>query len=105
MAILSTQTIKERLVPLLQKSSAKKVILFGSYASGKATRRSDLDLMIIADTEKRFFNRHDDFLEIYAAFKGCGVDLLIYTPEEFSAIAHRRFIQDILQQGEVLYEC
>lgn len=102
---IGKQKIKEQLLPLLQKSSVKKVILFGSYATGKATRRSDLDLLIIMDTQKRFFNRHDDFEDIYEAFKGFAVDLLIYTPEELERISHRRFIKDILNQGEVVYEC
>ncbi len=105
MKTVSKQKIKAQLLPLIRKNSVKKVILFGSYATGKATRKSDLDLLIIMDTHKRFFNRHDDFEDIYQAFKGLAIDLLIYTPEELERISHRPFIREILHQGEVMYEC
>lgn len=62
-------------------------------------------MLIIMDTQKRFFNRHDDFEDIYNEFKGLAVDLLIYTPDELEGISHRPFIKDILHQGEVIYEC
>jgi uncharacterized protein len=104
MKYLDKNLIKARLIPILQRSKAKKAILFGSVAIGEATRRSDLDVMIIMDTEKRFFFRHDDFYDIYEEFQGISVDLLIYTPEEIEKIRHRRFIKDILQKGEIIYE-
>lgn len=97
-------TIIERLRPVLHKSGAYKCILFGSFAGNTATRRSDLDLMILQDTEKRFFDRHDDFQAIHDAFPNLAIDLLIYTPDELKNIQHRRFIRDILSRGEVIYE-
>jgi len=97
--------IKELLFPIFQKHKVKKAFLFGSYASGKETRKSDLDLMIVMDTSKRFFDRYDQFEEIYNTFKGCAVELLIYTPEELKEISHRHFINDILYKGKIIYEC
>lgn len=97
--------IKELLAPIFQKSKVKKAFLFGSYASGKETRKSDLDLMIIMNTSKRFFERYDQFDEIYNTFKGYAIDLLIYTPEELEKISHRKFIKDILCKGKIIYEC
>jgi predicted nucleotidyltransferase len=88
--------IKELLTPIFQKSEVKKAFLFGSYAIGKETKRSDLDLMIIMDTDERFFEWYDKFNEIYSTFKGYAVDLLIYTPEELEKISHRPFIRNIL---------
>ncbi len=104
MSIMNKQEIIERLRNLLRKSTAQKAILLGSLAEGKASRRSDLDLMILQDTEKRFFDRHDDFQEIHDAFPGTSIDLLIYTPDELNNIRHRRFIQNILTRGEVIHE-
>ena len=97
--------IKESLDPIFQKSKVKKAFLFGSYATGKETKRSDLDLMIIMNTSKRFFERYDQFDEIYNTFKGYAIDLLIYTPEELEKISHRKFIKDILYKGKIIYEC
>lgn len=47
--------IRELLSPVFARNNVKKVILFGSFARGLETRKSDLDLMIIMETEKRFF--------------------------------------------------
>ena len=97
--------IKELLTPIFQKSKVKKAFLFGSYATGKETKKSDIDLMIIMETSKRFFERYDQFDEIYSTFKGYAVELLIYTPEELDEISHRHFINDILYKGKIIYEC
>jgi len=104
MSGMDKNSIIERLIPLLQKSKARKAILFGSLATGRASRRSDLDLMIVMDTEKRFFDRHDEFQEIFDSFPGLAIDLLIYTPEELERIRHRRFIRDIFSKGKVIHE-
>ena len=61
--------------------------------------------MIIMNTSKRFFERYDQFDEIYNTFKGYAIDLLIYTPEELNRIAHRPFIRQILTEGRIIYEC
>jgi predicted nucleotidyltransferase len=46
--------IKELLLPLFKTRQSKKVILFGSYAKGCHSKKSDLDLLIITETEKLF---------------------------------------------------
>ena len=86
------------------EKKVKKAILFGSMARGTESKRSDLDLLIIVDTDKRFFDRYDDFIDIYDKLPGWLVDLLIYTPKEFEAISHRKFIQTIIKEGKTIYE-
>ena len=97
--------IKMLMTPVFKKIGAKKVILFGSYSRGSETRKSDLDLMIVMNTDKRFFDRYEQFEPIQTMIKNRSVDLLIYTPEELSHIAHRPFIRQILAEGRVIYEC
>ena len=96
--------ISRRLKPLFEKNRVKKVILFGSVARGTQTRKSDLDLVIILETGKRFFDRYDDFEEINDLMAGRHIDMLIYSPEEFERISHRKFIQTILSEGKIIYE-
>ena len=79
-------------------------MLFGSLAAGKETRRSDLDVMIVKETDKRFFDRFEEFSEIFDLVKDRDVDLLIYTPRELESISHRSFIKKILVEGRTLYE-
>lgn len=94
----------DRIRRILGEKKVHKAILFGSSARGMDTRKSDLDLLIVHDTSKRFFDRFDDFDEIYDVVKGRAVDLLIYTPEELQAISCRPFIKHILEEGRTIYE-
>lgn len=57
---------------------AAKIILFGSLAEGKVNPYSDIDLVIIKDTRKRFLQR---LKEVGLLCKArIGVDYLVYTP-------------------------
>ena len=97
--------LKKQLRPLFKKHKFQKAILFGSFARGEASRHSDIDLILIKDTNLRFLDRYDGVLrELSQALPHWDVDLLIYTPEELAAISHRRFIQRALKEGIVLYE-
>ena len=42
---------------LRQDYRAEKVILFGSYARGEQTADSDVDILVVAPTKERFFQR------------------------------------------------
>ena len=91
--------------PIFQKYRVQRAILFGSMATGDASRRSDVDLVLIMETEKRFIDRYQGILqEITLAIPGRSVDLLIYTPDELEAIKDRAFIRRILTEGIVVYE-
>ena len=105
MSLSELDEIKELLLPVFVKNKVKKAIIFGSVCRGSATKKSDLDLMIVMDTQKRFFDRYEQFEKIYEICKGRDVDLLIYSPEELEEIAHRPFIRQILNEGQIIYEC
>jgi predicted nucleotidyltransferase len=83
----------------------QRVIVFGSFARGEASRRSDVDLLLIQETDKRFLERYDGLLrEITQAVSGRDVDLLIYTPQELTQLVQRPFIATALREGITLYE-
>ena len=86
--------LADRLDPLFEKKGVLRAVVFGSLASGDSSRHSDLDLIVVLSTNKRFLDRYDDLLsEIVLAVPGRDVDLLIYTPEELDRMAERPFIQ------------
>ena len=93
------EKLKKLLTPIFVRTGAVKAVLFGSLAAGKETRRSDLDVMIVKETDKRFFDRFEEFSEIFDLVKDRDVDLLIYTPRELESISHRSFIKKILVEG------
>jgi predicted nucleotidyltransferase len=91
---------------LVDKYAPQKVILFGSMAGGKIHEWSDIDLVIVKDTPKRFLARLKEVALLCRA--PVGVDYLVYTPQEFEQMASDTsnpfFQREILEKGRVLYE-
>lgn len=81
----------------------EQVIVFGSFASGEVTETSDLDLLIVKQTDKPFFDRIREVLKI--CDYDVGVDFLVYTPKELQEAAENNlFVRDeILAKGKVVY--
>ncbi len=103
--ILTIEDIESAFAPILRQAGAKKAIVFGSYARGDADEHSDLDLIVVTETNRKFFDRDNDFGGLYDVWRK-GIDLLIYTPGELAAMLAegRAFIEIALEQGVVLYE-
>ena len=83
---------------------AEKVVLFGSYAEGKAAEDSDVDLLVVLPFKGRSV---DKSVEIRLRLRpGFPVDLLVRTPEKVRERLELGddFLRDILEQGRVLYE-
>jgi predicted nucleotidyltransferase len=82
-----------------------KVIMFGSYAVGNQTENSDLDLLIIKNTE---LPPHKRTAEISALLKGIlfPIDILIYTNTEFEQMKNQKFsfLYQALAINKILYE-
>lgn len=68
--------------PLLAERQANSAWLVGSRARGTAAPESDIDVIIVAPTDRPFVERFRDYLPAVLE-AGVGVDLLVYTPEEF----------------------
>lgn len=80
----------------------EKISLFGSYARGRADLFTDLDILVIMDTDKPFIERAG---EIYGLLcLPVDADVLCYTPEEFRRMCATPFMKNILEDELVLYE-
>jgi uncharacterized protein len=97
------QTLERILSALQEHYQPEQVIVFGSLASGNITETSDLDLLIVKETDKRFFERIKDVVKI--CDYDIGVDFLVYTPQELIEAAKANpFVRDeILSKGKVVY--
>ena len=73
------QQIAQRL-----RGRVEAAYLFGSLAEGRATRDSDIDLMLVVQTDKPFLERWRDFADVLEG--EYAIDLLVYTPEEFKSL-------------------
>jgi predicted nucleotidyltransferase len=98
----------ERVVSILQEHCAPdKVILFGSCGRGDFTEDSDIDLLIVKETGKRPLDRMREVYElVYSPDHYLALDPLVYTPSELTQrlALGDFFIQEIMQEGRVLYE-
>ena len=102
---MDLEVLKKKLRPLFEEHKIEKAILFGSLARNEGSRHSDIDLILVQKTDLRFLDRYDGLLASFSqAFPEWDVDILIYTPEELAEISGRRFIQQALNEGKVLYE-
>ena len=80
----------------------RRALLFGSLARGGVRGQSDLDLIVIADSDEPFVARCGRF---YAALAPrIGLDLLVYTQTEFEALKDRPFFRHALRDAVVIYE-
>jgi predicted nucleotidyltransferase len=100
------KSIKEMIKILRDKYKPKKIILFGSYAYGKPQEDSDVDLLIIKDTNKRPIDRWLEAKKILRDFtRTIPVSPLVYTQAEIKERLAMKdfFIKDILKRGKVMY--
>ena len=97
--------LKEAVRKIVSEFNPEKIILFGSYAYGKPTPDSDLDLMVVMETKER---PHKRAVALRKILKNLGVpkDIIVKTPDEFERF--RDIIGTIVypaaHKGRVLYE-
>ena len=84
--------------------NASRIILFGSHARGEAKENSDVDLMIIVESNLPRFKRSRDLYKLLRPYP-FGMDLLVYTPEEIERgkKSHISFISTVLREGKTVY--
>jgi predicted nucleotidyltransferase len=77
-----------------------KVVLFGSFAEGRAVPGSDIDILIILQSDShRFIDRIQHYLDSFA-YIGISVDVFPYTIDELD----NPLVQKALSTGKVLFE-
>jgi predicted nucleotidyltransferase len=82
------------------------LILYGSYAWGLPDEDSDIDLLIIKDTEEKPHDRIVNAARIISPLRrGYAVDIFVITPQELKSRLEigDQFLQEIISRGEVLY--
>lgn len=100
-----TQSQLNTILKRIRLYHPQKVILFGSYAWGRPSKSSDVDLLVIKPSKKPRHHRIKEVEElIYPS--PLPVDVIVYTPQELK----RRFelgdffVSRIVREGKILYE-
>jgi uncharacterized protein len=89
---------------IAENFNPEKIILFGSYAYGNPTPESDVDLLIIANSEKPAWKLSAEIsFKLDHAFP---MDIVVKSAQEIEdrIIKDDFFLQDIIANGKVLYE-
>lgn len=81
-----------------------KMILYGSYARGKASSYSDIDLIIVSPDLARFRPlERQELLAQWTMSIDAPLEVIGYTPKEFKGSRSTIFGQIICQTGKLLY--
>ncbi len=90
-----------RITRLLVDRGASLVVAFGSFARDEVGSVSDLDMIAVMESDFSFIKRLDGLYR--ELVPSVGLDLLVYTPEEWEEMRHRSFIRQALAEGCVLH--
>jgi uncharacterized protein len=103
--MIEKRKINDIVFRIAEKFNPDKIILFGSYAKGIPNNDSDLDLLIITDTD---LPHHKRSFDIQKSLIGSMVpmDILVYTNREFEKQQKEKysFITSALKSSRVVYE-
>jgi len=90
---------------IAEEFEPEMIIIFGSVASGNAGDKSDLDVLVVMDTELSYYKRAPEVRKRLLGIP-LSIDILVATPEEFRTYKDddRFFIKDIVKTGKVAYE-
>jgi predicted nucleotidyltransferase len=100
----SLEQLAARAAGPLRAAGAERAVVFGSWARGTADGFSDLDLAVVLDTDLPALERPRALLALLDALP-IGVDLLVYTPEEFARGMRDRYgvFDAIAREGVTIY--
>lgn len=89
---------------LISAYDPERIILFGSHAAGGAQAGSDIDLLIVKETNLRPIDRRVE-VERLLADRQVPLDVLVYTPRELWDLyaAGSPFMEGVIETGRVLY--
>lgn len=102
------EEIKDEILHCLKKEKVHKIILFGSHAHGTPYADSDIDLLVVSDSEG-VSKTYKDYLKnknyiskrLLKIKKKYPIDLLVYTKDEWALLKASRtsFIRAIEEKG------
>lgn len=101
---VSRSLIRKYADQIAKQFHPNKIILFGSYAYGKPTEDSDVDMLVIMSFKGR---NPEKATEIWMATRPkFPIDIMVRKPEEMKKRLAMGdfFLREITEKGEILYE-
>lgn len=106
---IKIEKLKQEIVERLKPLKPNKIILFGSYAYGKPNEDSDIDLFLLKDgldiNDTRHYQKEAKkrLIDIIMKYE-IAIDILSASTEYVKNRQDYFLKEDILKNGEVLYE-
>ncbi len=103
--MLSNAEIDRLIQRVVESARPEKVIIFGSYAKGTATAASDLDILVVVDSELPMSLRAAHLMPPPSP-SWISVDVHVYTPEEVEEYGNEpfSFVHSVLATGRTVYD-
>lgn len=97
--------IREAATKIANEIDPEKIILFGSFAYGHPTPDSDVDLLVIFESDLRAHKRVVQISEILIP-RPFPVDIIARTPAEIEERLELNdcFFKEIMTKGKIVYE-
>jgi len=92
-------------IRLVKELNPQQIILFGSHAYGRPGRDSDVDILVIMESNERPVARAMRVSRLLRP-RPFPIDILVRTPEEiqYRLAIGDQFIREIIERGKVLYD-
>jgi len=103
--IISSELVEAIVDRIVQNIKPLKVIVFGSCVKGNPGPDSDLDILIVQNSDLPRYKRSVPIRRLFDP-QPCPMDILVYTPEEvdywIGTVNH--IITEAFEKGKVYYE-
>ncbi len=99
------ESLPDAIDRIVENAGPERIVLFGSYAYGNPTADSDVDLLVIMQTDATSAERSWAISKLLLP-RPFPVDILVRTPDEVrqSLLKGDPFLTKVLEDGLVLYE-
>jgi uncharacterized protein len=96
--------VRRTIANIVHGYSPRQIWLYGSFARGDYHQESDLDLIIIKETDKKFPDRIEEVLQYCPG--GIAVEPMVYTPQELETMLAERntFLVQAFSEGVLVYD-
>lgn len=103
---VTQQKVKSVIEKIVETGRPRKVILFGSYVTGKMNVNSDLDVLVVSG--KKVENPRKESVRIRKALKGIlmPMDILVVSEDDLKELADTPGLiyREAVRRGKIVYD-
>ena len=106
---ITPENIRNLIARIVEAVHPEKIYMFGSRARGDIHNYSDLDLLVVIETDEPDKRKRGVEIAWMTRGRGFPMDVLVYTPDEFMKAANHEdywfdpLVKDVLKEGVLLY--